>query len=347
MMKNISITLRIAVLAAFLGLASLFGSALAADKIVGKFGHTGATASDYGQTILEFADRVNARAPGLEIQVFGDASLGGTQTLIEGVQLGNVHLANAGYGSLGAFVSELGAMELPFIFGRELDIYRIRMVTGSELYEEWQNMLAEKIGARVVAPAWYYGHRDILVKKPAASPGDLKGVKVRVVPAPLYVEIMKGLGAVPTPVDWPEVYNALKQGVIDGVDAATDSIEYMKFYEGATHYLGTHHITGLNAMIANQKWYQSLGDEDRKILDEELVWFQKQFASRLQAIKPGVLEELKKQGVTIHEIDLAAFQQAIADANVAQKVADAGSWRPDTLDRFRAVLEAAGYQPNF
>ena len=77
-------------------------------------------------------------------------------------------------------------------------------------------------------------------------------MKIRVVPAPLYVEIMKALGAVPTPVDWPEVYNALKQGLIDGADAATDSIEYMKFYEGADHYLGTHHITGLNAMIANK-----------------------------------------------------------------------------------------------
>ena len=346
-MRRISVALRTVMLSCMLAAAGSFGAALAADKVVGKFGHTGATASDYGQTILEFADRVNARAPGLEIQVFGDASLGGTQTLIEGVQLGNVHLANAGYGSLGAFVSELGAMELPFIFGRELDIDQVRKVTASKLYEEWQNMLSEKIGARVVAPAWYYGHRDILVKNPASKPGDLKGVKVRVVPAPLYVEIMKGLGAVPTPVDWPEVYNALKQGLIDGVDAATDSIEYMKFYEGATHYLGTHHITGLNAMIANENWYSSLSDEDRQVLDEELVWFQKQFASRLQGIKPGVLEELKKQGVTIHEIDLAAFQQAIADASVARKVADAGSWRPDTLDRFRTVLEAAGYQPNF
>lgn len=346
-MKYTSEVLRVAVVSCLLGAASLLGSAVAADKVVGKFGHTGATASDYGQTILEFADRVNARAPGLEIQVFGDASLGGTQTLIEGVQLGNVHLANAGYGSLGAFVSELGAMELPFIFGRELDIDQIRGVTDSELFEEWQGMLADKIGARVVAPAWYYGHRDILVKEPANSPDGLKGVKVRVVPAPLYVEIMKGLGAVPTPVDWPEVYNALKQGVIDGVDAATDSIEYMKFYEGATHYLGTHHITGLNAMIANEKWYSSLSDADRQVLDEELVWFQKQFASRLQGIKPGVLEELKNQGVTIHEIDLAAFQQAIADANVAHKVAEAGNWRADTLDRFRGVLETAGYQPNF
>ena len=346
-MRNTSTMLRVAVFSCLLGVSSLFDTAFAADKVVGKFGHTGATASDYGQTILEFADRVNARAPGLEIQVFGDASLGGTQTLIEGVQLGNVHLANAGYGSLGAFVSELGAMELPFIFGRELDIDQIRKVTDSDLYEEWQNMLSEKIGARVVAPAWYYGHRDILVKKPANSPDGLKGVKVRVVPAPLYVEIMKGLGAVPTPVDWPEVYNALKQGVIDGVDAATDSIEYMKFYEGATHYLGTHHITGLNAMIANQKWYQSLNDADRQVLNEELVWFQKQFASRLQGIKPGVMEELKKQGVTIHEIDLAAFQQAIADANVAQKVSEAGNWRTDTLDRFRVVLTEAGYQPNF
>lgn len=319
----------------------------AAKKVVGKFGHTGATASDYGQTILEFAKRVNNRAPGLEIQVFGDSTLGGTQTLIEGIQLGNVHLANAGYGSLGAFVSELGAMELPFIFGRKLDIDQILKVTDSDLYEEWQNMLNKKIGARVVAPAWYYGHRDILVKKPANKPNDLKGVKIRVVPAPLYVEIMRGLGAVPTPVDWPEVYNALKQGVIDGVDAATDSIEYMKFYEGAKHYLGTHHITGLNAMIANSKWYDSLASEDKKILDEELAWFMKEFARRLQEIKPGVLEKLQAVGVTIHKIDLPAFQKAITDANVAEKVAKAGKWRSDTLDRFREVLKAAGYKPNF
>lgn len=346
-MHIISATLRRAAFSCLLTVICMFGAASASEKIVGKFGHTGATASDYGQTILEFAERVNARAPGLEIQVFGDSSLGGTQTLIEAIQLGTAHLANAGYGSLGAFVSELGAMELPFVFGRELDIDQILLVAESDLYEEWQNMLAEKIGARVVAPAWYYGHRDILVKEPATNPEDLKGVKIRVVPAPLYVEIMKGLGAVPTPVDWPEVYNSLKQGVIDGVDAATDSIEYMKFYEGATHYLGTHHITGLNAMIANQKWLDGLSPEDRHVLDEELVWFQKQFAARLQAIKPGVMEELKRQGVTIHEIDLAAFQQAISDANVAQKVADSGNWRPDTLDRFRVVLESAGYQPNF
>ena len=334
----------VVILVASFGLPS---SGFAQKKIVGKFGHTGATGSDYGQTCLEFAKRVNSRAKGLEIQVFGDSALGGTQTLIEGIQLGNVHLSNAGYGSLGAFVSEFGAMELPFIFGRKLEIDKVLKVTDSDLYEEWQAMLAKKIGARVVAPAWYYGHRDILVKKPATKPEDVKGVKIRVVPAPLYVEIMKGLGAVPTPVDWPEVYNALKQGVIDGVDSATDGIEYMKFYEGAKHYLGTHHITGLNAMLANKKWYEGLAAEDKKVLDEELVWFMKAFAKRLQDIKPGVLKRLKGHGVTIHDIDLPAFKKAVADADVPQKVAKAGKWRPDTLNRFRQVLKNAGYKPNF
>ena len=113
---------------------------------------------------------MNARTNTLEIQVFGDGSFGGTQTLIEGVQLGMIHLSPAGYGSLGAFVPEFGAMELPFIFGRELDVDKVLKVTESDLFEEWQDMLNKKVGARVVAPVWYYGHRDILVKKSCNKP---------------------------------------------------------------------------------------------------------------------------------------------------------------------------------
>ena len=91
-------------------------------KVIGKFAHGAASTSEYGKTITEFANRVNSRTNTLEIQVFGDGSFGGTQTLIEGVQLGMIHLSPAGYGSLGAFVPEFGAMELPFIFGRKLDV---------------------------------------------------------------------------------------------------------------------------------------------------------------------------------------------------------------------------------
>ena len=316
-------------------------------KVIGKFAHGAASTSEYGKTITEFANRVNARTNTLEIQVFGDGSFGGTQTLIEGVQLGMIHLSPAGYGSLGAFVPEFGAMELPFIFGRELDVEKVLKVTESDLFEEWQGMLNKKVGARVVAPVWYYGHRDILVKKAATSPSGLKGMKIRVVPAPLYVEIMKALGAVPTPVDWPEVYNALKQGLIDGADAATDSIEYMKFYEGADHYLGTHHITGLNAMIANKEWYDSLSTSDKLILGDQLVWFQNNFSKRLQGIKPGVLKRLSEKGVTIHNIDLNAFKNSVKKAKVAQKVSKAGKWRSNTLDRFRSVLTNAGFEVNF
>jgi TRAP-type C4-dicarboxylate transport system substrate-binding protein len=326
-------------------LVVVMGTAAAAGerKFVGKFGHTAATVSVVGEIAAEFGKRVNARGTALEIQVFPDSQLGGTQTLIESVMIGNVQLANAGYGSLGAFVPELGALELPFIFGDRLDIDRILKVTSSPLYEEWQKMLATQKGLRVAAPAWYYGHRDILVKKAATKPEDLRGQKIRVVPAPLYVEIMKALGAVPTPVDWPETYNALKQGVIDGVDAATDGLIFMKFYEGAKHYLRTHHITGLNAMIANAKWYSSLPPAEKQALDEELVWFQKQVGDRMTAAEPGVIKDLATLGVTISQIDVAAFKQAVERARVAEKVAEAQKWRPDTLQRFRTAVKEAGF----
>lgn len=333
--------------AVMLLLSSAVGNSALANKIVGKFGHTGASASDYGRICQEFAGRVNARSKGLEVQVFPDSQLGGTQALIEGVQLGTVHLSNAGYGSLGAFVTELGAMELPYIFGRTLNIEDVLKVTKSSLYEEWQQMLMQKIGARVVAPAWYYGHRDFLVKRPATKPQDLAGVKMRVVPAPIYVNIVRALGATPTPVDWPEVYNSLRSGLIDGVDSATDSLASMKFYEGAKHYLATHHITGLNAMIANARWYNGLSAEDKQILDEELLWFQREFARRLQDIKPEIIQQLRAQGVTIHDIDLNAFRNAVREAKVAERVAEAQKWRPDTLNRFSKVLKDAGFQPDF
>jgi TRAP-type C4-dicarboxylate transport system substrate-binding protein len=194
-----------------------------------------------------------------------------------------------------------------------------------------------------VAPAWYYGHRDLLVKKPAVRPEDLKGQKIRVVPAPLYVEIMKALGAVPTPVDWPETYNALRQGVIDGVDAPTEFFLYTKLYEGAKNYLRTHHITGLNAMITNAKWYSDLAPADRKVLDEELVWFQTRMAEKLTAAEPGVIKDLAANGVTISQVDLAAFRQAVERARVAEKVAEAQKWRPETLPRFQKIVKDAGF----
>jgi TRAP-type C4-dicarboxylate transport system substrate-binding protein len=313
-------------------------------RTVVRVANTQASSSISGQLLSEFGRRVNARSKNLDVQIFGYSVLGGTQTIVEGVQLGTIQMSVAGYGVLGALVGEFGAMELPYTFGTRLDMERILQITQSALFEEWQKMLSDKAGIRIVAPAWYYGHRDLIVTRAATTPAGLRGLKIRAVPARLYVETVRALGAVPTPVDWPETYSALAQGVIDGVDAATDAMMFMKFFESAKYMHLTHHITGLNAMIANKRWHDALASEDKKIVEEELVWFQIEVAKKLAAAETAIVEELKAKGVTIVPIDLSAFQRSVREARVAEQVAEAQKWRPDTLRRFRETVARAGFR---
>ncbi len=308
------------------------------DKIIAKFAHTAATISAMGKVSAEFAQRVNDRTEQLVIEVYPDGQLGGDKTIMEGVQFGTVHLCNVGYGLLASFLAEFGALELPYMYGVEPDISVFLELAKTDLFQEWQEELSDKFGLMVLAPAWYYGHRDMLVKKPVHSPDDLEGIKMRVVPATLYVETMKALGAIPTPIDWPEIYLALSQGVIDGVDTTAGAFYYNKFCEIAKYYVPSKHIFGVNAMVGNKKFYENIPEGDRKILDEELVWFQETMAEKVAQEESDALGLLESVGVTLLEIDRDLFRGRIEDLQVAEKIAKEEGWRPDTLERLRQLL---------
>ncbi len=328
----------ISIFICLLTLALCMNHSFAQDKIVAKFAHTAASISAMGKVCAEFAQRVNDRTEQLVIEVYPDGQLGGDKTIVEGAQLGTVHLCNVGYGLLASFVPEFGALELPYMYGVEPDISVFLEIAKTDLFKEWQEMLSDKFGIIVLAPTWYYGHRDMLVKTPVHTPDDLKGIKMRVVPANLYVETMRALGAIPTPIDWPEIYLALSQGVIDGVDTTAGAFYYNKFCEIAKYYVPSKHIFGINAMVGNKKFYDNIPEDDRKILDEELVWFQKEMVKKVGQEEIDSIELLRSVGVTITEIDRDLFRERIEEEQVAEKIAEKENWRPDTLGRLQKIL---------
>ena len=93
----------------------------------------------------------------------------------------------------------------------------------------------------------YYGQRMVTANKEIKKPEDMKGMKLRVPPAPLFLMFTKSVGANATPIAFAEVYLALQQGTVDGQENPLPTIMAKKFYEVQSHIMLTGHITEIAA----------------------------------------------------------------------------------------------------
>ena len=128
----------------------------------------------------------------------------------------------------------------------------------------------DKTGHKVVSIT-YYGQRMLTANREIKKPEDMKGMKLRVPPAPLYLMFPKAVGANATPIAFAEVYLALQQGTIDGQENPLPTIMAKKFYEVQSHIMLTAHITdSLLTIVGGHVWSQ-LTDDEKKIFNEVLM----------------------------------------------------------------------------
>jgi tripartite ATP-independent transporter DctP family solute receptor len=316
------------------GLASLVGPfpALAQQPIVIKLGNVQATADIVQTGLKRFADLVSERTKGrMQVQIFPASQLGTEQELLEGVQLGTIHMFEGSSGSVGRFLPDLEAFAAPFVW-RDVDhmLKTVRGPVGLGLAER----LVKAKGMRVLDFGWLFGNRFLTTKTKAIhTPEDLKGMKIRVQPTAIYLETIKAMGANPTTMDFKEVYLGLQSGVIDGQENPPFVIYNNKFFEVQKYVMLTAHITQNQAVVINDKFYQSLSPEFRKILTDaayEAGNFQNDLVLKSEK---EYLDKLKEKGMTIVQPDVKAFRDATKD--VYKKVSE--KWEPGLYERIQAV----------
>ena len=164
----------------------------------------------------------------------------------------------------------------------------------------------------MLASNWYQGARHALTQKPISGPGDLSGVRMRTIGAPVWIETIRAMGAEPTPIAWGEVYSALQLGSIDAAEAQPTAIWGAKLYEVIEHVSLTGHIQLVTALVVSSESWNQLSDEHKKIV-RDLAVENGRYASGL-TIKLGeeAMEKVAASGVEIHEVDLAPFKEAVA-----------------------------------
>lgn len=140
-------------------------------------------------------------------------------------------------------------------------------MNGGKTFELITNGFTEKSGMRVLN-AFPLGFRHFYTKKPVATIDDMKHLRMRVPNIPLYINFAKECGISGQPMPFAEVTGALDQGVIDGGDSPLSDIVSIKMYETTPEITLTGHLLVIHSLYINEKFYQSLPEQDKKWIDE-------------------------------------------------------------------------------
>ncbi|MCC8193232.1 MAG: DctP family TRAP transporter solute-binding subunit [Deltaproteobacteria bacterium] len=318
-------------------IAALASAAPAAVTI--KLAHSSPAANDRLEAgCLIFKKIVEEKTNGaIKVDTFPASQLGAEREQLEGVQMGTIEMAGLSGGPFPAIFPDIMVFDIPFVFASEEVAYEIM---DGPIGKALQEKLLEKTGIRLLA--WgENGFRNFTSNKLIRVPDDMKGMKVRVMENPAYMQMIRELGAIPTPLPFSEIYTALSQGVADAQENASSLTESARFYEVQKHMVIDRHTFGPYLYIMNNDFYNSLTPEQQKIVDEAAqIMVKEERRMNREQTEAGV-ERMIKAGLQVNTLtpeEFKLFREKVQPAvvNIVKKQVD-----PKTVDDFlNAVREA-------
>src|SRR6476619_5702433 len=293
----------LAVGAAGLALAALPASAQT--KL--KWAHVYEVAEPYHTAALWADDEIKKRTNGkYEIGVFPASQLGNENQSNEALGLGTVDMIYTGVAFAGSIHKSIAITNAPFVL-RDFDHFMA--YRASPLFRQIAKGYEDKTKHKVVTLT-YYGQRHVTANKEIKKPDDMKGMTLRVPPAPLFLMFTKSVGANATPIAFAEVYLALQQGTVDGQENPLPTIMAKKFYEVQSHIMLTGHITESLLVIVSSHVWGKLNDDEKKVFSEVLSQSSAKATDQIRASEQTLADEVKKLGKNVVEVDREAFRAA-------------------------------------
>lgn len=256
-----------------------------------------------------FAELVQNYSDGdIVVQVFAGGQLGQEPETVEQAQVGIIDLTRVNSVVLANVSPSMGAFTLPYIFADWEHKYRVLDgEIGTEVLEDLQDVGLIGLGYLDAGTRSFY----TVEGKAITSIDDLKGLKIRVQPAPISIRMIELLGAVPTPMNYGEVYSSLQTGVIDGAENDYVSYETSAHYEVAPNYVEDAHLSPPALLLMNKARFDSLSPEHQQALTRagsEAVLYQREI---MHAANAEARARVMAAGASVTEIDNAPFQAAV------------------------------------
>lgn len=298
-------------LAAFLGAlcVALAFPAAAQQKQVWKASDVHPLGYPTVEAIQRMGKKLEAATSGrISIQMFPSMQLGGEKEMIEQAQVGALQIARISVGAMGPVVDDLNVFNLPFVFRDEA---HMRKVIDGPIGRDLLERVSSAPTSRLIVLGWMdAGTRNVYANKPAAKPADLKGMKIRMMGNPLFVETMNAMGGNGVAMGFNELFSALQTGVVDGAENNPPTLLAQNHYQVSKVYSLTGHLIIPEIFVFSKRTWESLGKADQELL--RTLSREAQFEQRkLWDAYVGEAEaKLKAAGIQFVPADKAAFYQA-------------------------------------
>jgi len=273
--------------------------------------HFAAESHPAHQAALQFAENVEERTGGdVTVELYPANELGAPPEQLEQTVLGVVDMNLPTQGGLDKYVKAFGTVMTPFAFGSYEEAHSI--LDGP--FYEWVAPQLEEEGL-VMLSNWEYGFRHITNSaKPIESPADVEGLKLRTPPELQIVAALEALGASTTQIAFPELPNALNQGVVDGQENPISVIYHYNLDEFQDHLALTHHVYNSMVHVINKDTWDSLSEEQQGIVREESMAASTMMRNAVMDQEQKDIAALKERGMQVTEPGLSSFTELMEPA---------------------------------
>ncbi len=289
------------------------------------------------QGISCMAEQVGKRTAGrVKLEYYPNSQLGTAEEQIAGTRAGS---QDGWFGAAGQMARLLSTYQVMSPAFAHRDRGAVLAVLRSPFFDGVRAELQQKHGLVTLFYDWFRGDRQLLTKRPIRKLEDLQGLKLRVPPSPAKVFAWKKLGASPTPIPPSELYLALKEGIVDGVEIEIETMHAEHLDEIVKYLTLTHHESSFASLVINQKFWEILTGDERKTLKEAADECGRWVSANVDALDKKTAEtmnkELKVELITLTPAQREPFftlgQQGLDELEVQRKW-----WPAGTVAKIRA-----------
>jgi tripartite ATP-independent transporter DctP family solute receptor len=264
------------------------------------------------QACQRFADTVKAKTNGrIEIQTFFSGQLGDERSTIQQCQLGGLDFTRVSSGASAEFSSLMNALQMPYEYVDTDHLFRVLDgEIGKEVFETFKaNNLAGIVYLHPGSRNFFNNKREI------HTPGDLKGLRIRVSESQVMIGMMEALGGIPVPLPFNDTYSAIQTSVCDGAENNMTSYIEMSFDEVAKYWTYDNHSFMPDMILASKAVWDKLSADDQKIImdaaAEASLWHRNEWEASEEKNAKIALERGRIL-TRLTPAELAQFQNAVA-----------------------------------
>jgi TRAP-type transport system periplasmic protein len=309
-----------------------FASAALAQDVTLRLAHFAAETHPGHLAAVQFAENVEKRTNGaVEVELFPANALGSPPEQLEQTILGAIEMNLPTQGGLDKYEKAFGTVMTPFAFSSYENAHEV--LDGP--FMDWAAPKLEEQGL-VMLSNWEYGFRNITNSvRPIETPADVEGLKLRTPPELQIVAALEGLGAATTQIAFPELPNALNQGVVDGQENPIGVIYHYKLNDFQENLALTRHVYNSMVHVINKDVFDGLTPEQQQILREESKAAGDMMRAAVIAQEAEEIAALEAKGMKVTRPDLSPFAAKMGPAR--ERVAEySGS---DNMQMFLSFLD--------